>query len=134
MGKLTREQLAYIAGFFDGEGCVHIGGRRQNTSYNLEVNISNTDEDILLWLQSIYGGYLKTVKKAKEHHIQCYNWRLASNQAVVFLDSIYPFLILKKHQADGAIAFQSLKGPKGEKQSPILKDAERFIYESLRKR
>ena len=134
--KPVGEQLAYIAGFFDGEGCVHIGGRRQNTSYNLEVSISNTDKDILLWIQSIYGGYIKDVKKVKEHHTQCYNWRIVSNQAAKFLESILPFLNIKKFQAGVAIAFQGLKGPcnYGAKQYPVLKDAEKLLYDALRKR
>lgn len=134
MDKPTEEQIAYIAGFFDGEGCVHIGGRRRNTSYNLEVSIANTNKDILLWIQSIYGGYIKNVRKAKERHTQCYNWRVVSNQAILFLESIYPFLRIKHNQADGAMAFQSLKSPHGTPQSPILKEAERLIYEAMRKR
>jgi len=130
--EVTQEQLAYIAGLFDGEGCVHIGGRRQNSSYNLEVSLSNTNRDVLFWIQSIFGGYIKEQKKAKEYHTQCYNWRIVSNQAVLFLESIYPYMRIKLNQADGAIAFQSLM--RMSDQTSVIKNAERLIYEAMRKR
>jgi hypothetical protein len=131
MISISNEDKSYIAGLFDGEGCVHIGGRRHNSSYNLEVSIANTNLEVLEWIKSIFGGYVKTHKKAKEYHTQCYSWRVVSKQASEFLECIYSYMRIKKPQADAAITFQSIKCPVGAKQSPILKEVERIIYENL---
>ena len=46
----TKEELIYIAGFFDGDGCVSTSGRR------LRVSITNTVRDPLVLVHRFFGG------------------------------------------------------------------------------
>lgn len=135
--QLSAEQLAYIAGFFDGEGCVHIGGRRHNSSYNLEVSASNTDKAVLDMLQLCFGGRIDTVKKTKSHYKQCYKWRAVSTQAKDFLSNIKLFLTVKKQQAEIAIAFQEARegfgNPRRTGRSHTQNEIDRLFYDALHK-
>jgi hypothetical protein len=46
---------AYIAGLFDGEGHVHIATTAQG-GFVAFLTISNTNKDVLKWVQSVLGG------------------------------------------------------------------------------
>lgn len=52
--NITDVDLAYIAGFFDGEGSVTISSKGGCTG--VAVSITSTDDKILSWIQSILGG------------------------------------------------------------------------------
>jgi len=47
---LTERDLSYIAGFFDGEGSVFLSGAA------CRIAISQKDPEVLLWIQSTFGG------------------------------------------------------------------------------
>lgn len=96
--------LAYLAGFFDGEGCIRI-----KKSYNgskacwVTVQISNTDRTILEEYKRLFGGEVHTRGKSK--NFQCYMYELSSSEAVDFLKTMVGHLRGKKAQAIYAIAF-----------------------------
>lgn len=98
---------AYIAGFFDGEGSIglYVNGRG---SYHLRTQlcqaVSPHSTQIFEELKSRFGGCLNTTK-TNTKRLQ-YSWQLNSN-ACVFLQRIQPFLIIKREQAEIAIAWNS---------------------------
>src|SRR4030042_87280 len=101
--------LAYLAGFFDGEGCVtiikgknHLG----NVQYSLRVIVVNTNEYVLHLYKLSFGGRIQKRKYKKPEWRDCYAWELGSTRAYDFLKCVYPYLILKKAQADLAFEFQ----------------------------
>src|SRR5262245_42979427 len=95
----------YMAGFFDGEGCVNIGRTRKN--YFVRVLLVNTNLDILLVFQARYGGDTKELSgpKTRPKWKQSWCWRLNHIRAVRFLEDILPWLIVKEQQALTAIAW-----------------------------
>lgn len=101
---ITRE---YIAGFFDGEGSIGIY-HRKNTGFHLRIQLTqNRDivsKELFRVLVDVYGGNLSE-QKTLSGGIK-YNWQLNADKAVYFLEEIEPFLILKKTQAQIAIAWQ----------------------------
>jgi hypothetical protein len=104
---LTVEELAYAAGFFDGEGSILIS-RRKNTFF-IYLRITSTDLHSLEWMASCFGGSVQnqTPNKLVKTCRPCWYWGLASKNAERFLKAIFPFLQIKREQASVALEFQS---------------------------
>ena len=103
-------ELAWVAGFFDGEGNIRIhkgisDKTMINPSYRLVVQISNTDYEVMVYLQETFGGTIRKCVKAKPHHKQCWQWSIHTRQAMSFVEQIYPYLRVKKERAELARKF-----------------------------
>lgn len=107
---LTEKDLVYIAGFFDGEGCVVINkGRneeyRGGYQYQLRCSISQMPPCPLFnALRAEFGGRI-----AEDPRKGALTYCVAARQARTFLRAIVPYLRLKKEQAEAGIAFQNTK-------------------------
>lgn len=108
-GKETiTSKIAYIAGFFDGEGCVRIKeSNRGGNSYYVIAHITNTNRRILEQIQDLFGGAIRTQEKGTNKTI--YNLCISSAEAVDFLKTLSPFLQEKLEQALLAIKFHEQK-------------------------
>lgn len=130
MNKVTKEQLAYIAGIIDGEGTLSlVGGQaisvdsygRSYRSFQLTVRVGNTNKILIDWLQSKSGiGITRMIsdrsynqpklKNSKRAHY----WQLSANEVRELLPKIVPFLVIKKRQAEIMIHWLShLTGVRG---------------------
>jgi hypothetical protein len=106
MNILTEIDKAYIAGFFDGEGCVSIlknqGKENRTPRYILTAVITQKDKRSLDELQdltdigSVYFGNKIT---------GIYAWTMCNSHARDFLSVILPYLKYKKDQAVLGIEF-----------------------------
>ncbi len=105
--------LAYTAGIIDGEGCIGIYPNtsmkrgRKCRSYRLRVHLSH-------WLKSKFGGtiYLRDYAKSGQNWKPVWYWMVVSRQALSFLEQVYPYLQMKKPQAELAIEFQKERSAK----------------------
>ena len=97
-----REELAYIAGLLDGEGCIQINGDK----YSMNINIRNTVKAPLEFVEGILGGSIHSYLP-KRGYI-CYTWRLCGAKAAIVLGFLLPYLIIKKERAILAIEFVSV--------------------------
>lgn len=124
-GKNTiTSEIAYIAGFFDGEGCVRIKKANQGgNSYYLIAHITNTNPVILQKVKDLFGGNTRMQEKGRKKPV--YNWCITSSEANDFIKTLYPFLIEKKTQVDLGIKFHESK----EKMS--LKEKEEFYKKMM---
>jgi hypothetical protein len=101
---------SYIAGIVDGEG--YIGAYPAPESLNKYgrtlipcVKIAQAGvfarDNLLLPLKEKYGGYISTRRFTNKNWTQAYMWELKSAKSIkLFIDDIYPHLILKKKQAE----------------------------------
>lgn len=89
--------IAYTAGFFDGEGCVRLQMNR-NGKYGLRVFISQKDRRPLEWVQKRFGGRLSKWKGNVATQLYFFG-----PEAYTFLQIITPYLIVKKAQCELAI-------------------------------
>ena len=109
--------LAYIAGFFDGEGSITISNRVASScrslspNHTVTVSVGNTDPTVVSILHKEFGGSLSFAKAKRENHKDIYQWQISARGACVFLSAIRPFLKMKHKQADIAINFQESKPP-----------------------
>jgi hypothetical protein len=106
---------AYVAGFFDGEGCVMCGLRGGRHIPHITVSLGSTNLEILQELQSAFGGRINASKSQKAHYKKAWNWQLIRHEEIfAFLELIQPFVRVKKPQVDAAIAckeaFANIRG------------------------
>jgi len=120
----------YAAGFFDGEGCVNCSSSRNNSF--VRILVVNTNIDVLKAFQAVWGGDINTNTKTKAHWKQAYTWRLQHKAATNFLTEILPFLIVKRQQAEAAIAFNDLRPGKGSKWTEESKVIANALFDKIR--
>lgn len=95
----------YIAGLFDGEGYVGIRRRNdtKNTSYRCQVEIANTNRNVLEEISAQHGGVIR-LKKNKDAHCW-YTLNFYTNKdSKEILELIKDHVIVKKDQVDLALA------------------------------
>lgn len=119
--------IAYAAGFFDGEGCVYIA--KEKTWYKLHIQASQNVRDPLDFLQDLFGGTVTLHKQTKGGEI--YSWRLSGSKASEALKKMLPYFFVKQHQAYVAINFQSRQSI-NRKRTPQDISFQELSYRSLR--
>lgn len=129
-GQLHSEELAYIAGLFDGEGSVNFGNAR-STKF-IRIFVTNTNLEILEWLKSIFGGDIKPLSSRKSGWKKGYCWRLQWSRAVEFLSSIEPWSKIKRPQIVVAITWDVVRPHRGGKPPCDHKEVMDFLSEELR--
>jgi len=102
-------KLSYLAGLFDGEGCVRIeinklkNPKRMNQFRDhLESIIANTYLPVLEECKILFGGH---VKKSSMGNKQCWQWKLLSLSAAIFLSAIFPYTKIKRDQIGLALEY-----------------------------
>ena len=103
---------AYAAGLFDGEGCISICGPLQRGGANLRVVLGNTYKPILEQLKAQFGGSVGLGRRATVCRLTLWQWTLSGDKAVRFLEIVFPYLVIKKEQAQIAFEFQKTKMPR----------------------
>jgi hypothetical protein len=88
-----KEDYIYFAGFIDGEGCIRVNNAPR-------LHITNTNEQIILWIKDTFGGYVWAESKSYIPNAKIrYIWELSSRKLLKLLIEIYPYLKIKSKQA-----------------------------------
>ncbi len=107
----------YIAGFFDGEGCIDIryrtthGGKYQR--FELRLTISQVFRLPLDKIAEQWGGSISPRRSGNIHY-----YVVTGKQANALLTAIRPHLLVKADEADIALSFYKLTGKNKSLQSP----------------
>lgn len=102
--------IPYAAGFFDGDGCVSVEDK-----FAHHHTIGQKYRPILDIFQEKYGGTICYKPSSKN-----FQWCIC-NGGKEFLQEIYPYLILKKQQANLAINMEKNEAPEIKKKIRLLK-------------
>jgi hypothetical protein len=115
------ESDAYAAGLFDGEGHIAIvfskgsgEGKDKYPRFFLQVSMSQNSKEAVEWLSENYGGSIRFVKGKRSYDrgtYQRWNWSLSTNQAALFLKTIFPYTLIKSDEIKIAIEFQETMDP-----------------------
>jgi len=103
---MNKKDIIWLAGFFDGEGCINITKFRQYICPRIMV--SNTNKKVLEFIQENYGGDIRENSTNKKNHPNWksgYTYRLQHTKAVKFIKDIFPYLKVKKEQAKLLLQF-----------------------------
>ena len=124
---LTETEKAYLAGFFDGDGCVNIAIRQGKDaltpSHYLQVIFSQCDQAFLgRWCNKVGMGTVHENAPLRNPHITqtkaLWHWRLYDRQAESMLRMMLPYLDIKHEQAEIALQFMNTKGTGGPHATP----------------
>jgi hypothetical protein len=110
---------ARLAAYIDGEGCIAAHHHRQKDKngkiyewHVVGIHVYNTDPRLPLWCKKITQiGNMKedrTFQRSKNARI-CFVWRVYAQAAAEILKECLPYFILKREQAEIAIAIQATK-------------------------
>lgn len=128
--KLPLADLAWAAGFFDGEGCIGIYNRGGN-SYCRNVTVVNTDIRPLVKFRDMFGGSINS--KRQHYNRGQYVCRGISelyihvSQAEKMFRAILPYMVIKREQAELYLEFGRYLRPHNKgKSNPVydIKKAE----------
>jgi hypothetical protein len=122
--NLSSEELAYIAGFIDGEGEVSFfpvkkGGRRY---WHPLIKISNTNAEVIEWLRTSIGGRISCTRK-NERCKPCWTLTISGYTGTYYLlKKLLPYLIVKRRQAEILLYYADLaKGGEARSSEKMLK-------------
>ena len=102
---MDKLDLAYAAGFFDGEGSVGVYWYKSVQRFRCVLAVSNTDLNIIEWFRQHWGGSTIKHKSARQHK-QCYLWSCNSRPKMAeFLHDVLPYLREKRPQAELALRY-----------------------------
>lgn len=110
-----RPTSAWVAGFFDGEGCVSV------TSNRLYTSVVQSKREILDKLAKEYGGAVYSNRS-------WFQWRLNGQHCEHFLRDMLPYLFVKKKAVLAALEFiATIGGQTTEEERKIRMKAHRTI-------
>jgi hypothetical protein len=126
---------ARLAAYIDGEGCINIHTNRgqvalgKSQMHSLVLGITNTDPRLPAWIFETFGvGNCYRIPDSPSIAAKIalgkwqprFHWNVTSISAAQLLEGCLPFFVIKREQAEIAIAFQKTKihhnrGKRGER-------------------
>ncbi|MBU0847103.1 hypothetical protein KKH23_07925 [Patescibacteria group bacterium] len=96
INKLSDMDAKYIAGLLDCEGCI---SRSRRNSHSYSLNFVNTNKEIVdLFRDIVNGGRINYCNGT-------YRLEFRKNEVIELLPQIYPYLIVKRKEADNLIEY-----------------------------
>ena len=107
-------KIAYAAGILDGEGTIGIPrqGKRGFRLY-IQIGLNHKGWGVLDFLKENFNGKLYTPFQPKGNRSIQRTCAWSGNSAATFLEKVFPYLIIKKAQAELGLSFQRMMDNKG---------------------
>jgi hypothetical protein len=111
----SQTDLAYLAGFIDGEGTICIFGYHGRRHSALRVAAYNTNRDVLDWIALTFGGRVYAVKRRPSNRRQSFVWQISARPAVAIIDACMPYFRIKAQQAKLFVEVASTLNERGNR-------------------
>lgn len=114
--KISKENIIYFAGLFDGEGCVRIGKYKNQEGklrYRAFLQIGMTTKEVLLWLRNNVSGNFYYCKPNNSRSKPSYEWNVRMKEGEGIVKQALPYFIVKKEQAKIYLKFCKTQYKKG---------------------
>lgn len=108
---IQNTDLAYAAGYIDGDGCFYIGKttnkKTNRTRYQYMIIVSSTNRDVLEYFKNIYGGSVRLSNSRNKYPGQKpqYQYIIKGKNSLSLSQQIFPYLVEKVYQAEQFIKF-----------------------------
>jgi len=117
MQKITREDLIYLAGLIDGDGCFLISKRTKLTAagaiqYMIKLQVQSINEAFIDELISTFGG-VKIINRKKPPRNNLYGMEFTGNILTHICELLIPFLKLKKINAENVLEMRRTYNGRG---------------------
>jgi|SoiMethySBSTD1v2_1073268.scaffolds.fasta_scaffold701158_2 hypothetical protein len=121
MNEIDTHDLAWAAGFLDGEGNFDIGLNNHGTFYVI-VQATNVDPRPLLKLVALFGGKSRlSTREAGSRAKDVYRYRLVKGASKV-VRMLRPYLVVKGEHADVLLRMQDLVDGRKHKYAALTDD------------
>lgn len=118
---MDSSKWSYLAGLFDGEGCVSIASRPHHTvdkrngrevtwkRTSMQISIANTNLSLMKWLVANFGGVYYSMTPQDERCKPRYSWQpKGAKNRENFLLGILPYLVIKREQVQLGLEYVRL--------------------------
>jgi hypothetical protein len=102
MEIIPNTELAYMAGYLDGDGCINFPNY-ENRYIGVRINITSGDKQVLDKFSSWFGNKVRKTGGGKNR--QLYQWSADGDRAQSILACLLPFLVMKRELAGLALSF-----------------------------
>lgn len=108
---------AYLAGVIDSDGYItikrlsyniRVAKDSTNATYSEMVGIKQTSNEAIVLINELFGGHLGIEKPNTPNGKPLYRCQLTNKKAVEFIKCIYPYLRIKKKQAEILLRLREL--------------------------
>lgn len=109
---INNTDLAWAAGFFDGEGCVLIRNQKTRTQKLhtcLRIAVVQVNPTPINKFKEFFGGHISYEKAKREGWHAGWRWEQDAKLAGNTLQQLLPYLKVKKDVVELALEFQSKK-------------------------
>jgi len=140
MKEIPQAELAYWAGFIDGEGSIFIKKEKSRAGrvtpiYELALKVENTNKEVIeRFFKTFQSGYKTYREKNGKNGKPLYGVTIKQQKALNILEMLEPFIIVKKKNIEIAKAFLNLKT---EFHGKTLSDEEvkkrEYFYQEMKK-
>ena len=108
---ILQTDLAYLAGLIDGEGTISCSVNKTKKGFlalQKQLSIFNTNIVLISWITARFSGTVhsrvRSEKWKEEHQVK---W--SATEAVIILELVLPYLVIKREQAEIFIALHKTK-------------------------
>lgn len=110
---LYNNLVSYLAGYFDGDGCICAGLHKGTQPAYVTIAIASYDKEVQDLFAGLFGGVVRTPPAHKKKTGKTlYSWNLGGINAQKCLVQLLPYLRVKRRQAELALLFEyKPKGP-----------------------
>lgn len=124
--KVKRDDLIYLAGLIDGDGCFFISkritrGNRKCQSYAMNLNIHCVEKSLIDWIIDTFGG-IRYINRKKPPRRPLHGVEFTGNRLTQLISLILPFLKLKKPHAQNMLEMRSTYDGIGGRYTNIPKE------------
>ena len=125
------EDLAYIAGIVDGEGCI-IVATHSSGSNTIRVVVAMADPEPLQLCYNVFGGW--AYKRKNTNGRTLYSWYVQSKTALNVLRAIEPYIRGKREQVELALQFPtSDRGHKTSQEEKLIRATIKFRLSEMKR-
>lgn len=123
---VSRNELNYLAGYVDGEGCMVVA------CGSITIKVDSCYPKVCYRLFKLFGGRFRHVKRkatftGRNRHY--FSWTAHGENAYLAVSSLFPFLREKKDQAKLFLKAHHTKGiAEKDKINDKLKELKRLVY------
>ena len=103
MAEVPAERLQYLAGFFDGDGCVSSHRMRPT----MTVGVSGCSAEMLILFRDVFGGGIYNLGRGRGLKKPSLQWLLSSVRPCLSLNKLRNYAVVKQAELDLALSWPS---------------------------